>query len=168
MSLAIIGIVDKNKFEIDNDEYALGILLAFESINHDILSKLEHYGFRGHSLLFLRSYFTDRRQYTSTNNCKSNIRSITYGVPHGTILCPLLFLLHTNDIQYGSRKIDLRLFADDTAIFLHQKDIDVLMQDGEETVKEIMTWFETNKLCLSLGKSNFILFHGKQKIPKGK
>ena len=62
-----------------------------------------------------------------------------------------------------SRNIDLRLFADDTAIFLYHKDIDVLIQDGNETMNEIMTWFETNKLSLSLGKSNFILFHGKQK-----
>ena len=83
--------------------------------------------------------------------------------PQGSILGPLLFLLYINDIQYVSWNIDLRLFADDTAIFLHHKDIDVLMQDGKETLKEIMTWFETNKLSLSLGKSNFILFHGKQK-----
>ena len=62
-----------------------------------------------------------------------------------------------------SQNIDLRLFVDDTAIFLHHKDIDVLMQDGKITMKEIMTWFETNKLSLSLSKSNFILFHGKQK-----
>ena len=67
-----------------------------------------------------------------------------------------------------SRNIDLRLFADDTTIFLRHKDIDVLMQDGKEAMKEIMTWFETNKLSLSLGKSNFILFQGKQKKPKGK
>ena len=83
--------------------------------------------------------------------------------PQGSILGPLLFLLNINDIQYVSRNIDLRLFADDTAIFLNHKDVDVLMQDGKETMKEIMTWFETNKLSLSLGKSNFILFHGKQK-----
>ena len=134
-SLAFINIVDKIKFAIDNNEYALGILLditeAFDSINRDILlSKLEHYGFCGHSLLFLESYFTDRRQYTSTNNCKSNTRSITYGVPQGSILGPLLFLLYINEIRYVSRNIDLRLFADDTAIFLHHKDVDVLMQDG--------------------------------------
>ena len=105
----------------------------------------------------------DRRQYMSTNSCKSNTRSIKYGVPQGSILGPLLFLLYINDIQYVSQNIDLRLFADDTAIFLHHKDIDVLMQDGKVTMKEIMTWFETNKLSLSLSKSNFILFHGKQK-----
>ena len=167
-SLALIDIVDKIKFAIDNNEYALGILLditkAFDSTNHDILlSKLEHYGFRGHSLLFLESNFTDRRQYISTNNCKSNTRSIKYGVPQGSILGPLLFLLFINDIQYVSQNIDLRLFVDDTAISLHHKDIDVLMQDGKITMKEIMTWFETNKLSLSLSKSNFILFHGKQK-----
>ena len=121
---------------------------------------------RGHSLLFLKSYFTDRQQYTSTNNCKSNIRSIPYGVPQGSIIDPLLILLYINDIQYVSRKLGLRLFTDDTAIFRHQKDIEVLMQDGKDTMKEIVTWFETSELSLSLGKSSFILFHGKQKNPQ--
>ena len=94
------------------------------------------------------------------------MRIISYGVPQGSILGPLLFLLYINDIQYVSREIDLRLFADDTAIFLHHRDPNIIIHQGKLTMKQIMTWFETNKLSLSIGKSNFILFHGRHKNPQ--
>ena len=170
-SLALIDIVDKIKFALDKNDYALDILLditkAFDSINHDILiTKLENYGFRGHSSVFLRSYLSGRTQFTSLQSCTSDMRTISYGVPQGSILGPLLFLLYINDIQYVSREIDLRLFADDTAIFLHHRDPNILIHQGKLTMKQIMTWFETNKLSLSIGKSNFILFHGRNKNPK--
>ena len=169
-SLALIDIVDKTKFALDKNDYALGILLditkAFDSINHDILiTKLENYGFRGHSSVFLRNYLSGRTQSTSLQSCTSDMRTISYGVPQGSILGPLLFLLYIYDIQYVSREIDLRLFADDTAIFLHHRDPNILIHQGKLTMKQIMTWFETNKLSLSIGKSNFILFHGRHKNP---
>ena len=144
----------------------LDITKAFDSINHDILiTKLENYGFCGHSSVFLRSYLSGRTQFTSLQSCTSDMRTISYGVPQGSILSPLLFLLYINDIQYVSREIDLRLFADDTAIFLHHRDPNILIHQGKLTMKQIMTWFETNKLSLRIGKTNFILFHGRHKNP---
>ena len=167
-SLALIDIVDKMKFALDKNEYALGILLditkTFDSINHDILiTKLENYGFHGHSSVLLRSSLSGRIQFTSLQSCTSDMRTISYGVPQGSILGPLLFLLYINYIQYVSHEIYLRLFADDTAIFLHQRDPNILIHQGKLTIKQIMTWFETSKLSLSIGKSNFILFHGRHK-----
>ena len=168
-SLALFDIVDKIKFALGKN--ALGILLditkAFDSINHDILiTKLENYGLRGHSSVFLRSYLSGRTQFTSLQSCTSDMRTISYGVPQGSILGPLLFLHYINDIQYVSREIDLTLFADDTVIFSHHRDSNILIHQSKLTMKQIMTWFETNNLSLSIGKSNFILFHGRHKNPQ--
>ena len=95
-SLALIDIVDKIKFALDKDDYAMGIQLdvtkAFDSIKHDILiTKLENYGFCGHSSVFLRSYLSGRTQFTSLRNCTSDVRTISYGVPQGSILVPYIF-----------------------------------------------------------------------------
>ena len=167
-SLALIVIVHKIKFALDKNDYALGLLLditkAFDSINNVILiTKLKNYGFRGHRSVFLRSYLSGRTQITSLQSCTSDMRTISYGVPQGSILGALLFLLYINDIKYVSREIYLKLSADDTAIFLHHRDPNILIHQGKLTMKQIMTWFETNKLSLSIGKSNFILFHGRHK-----
>ena len=102
-SLALIDIVDKMKFALDKNDYALGILLditkTFHFINHDILiTKLENYGFRGHSSVFFRSYLSGRTQFTSLQSCKSDLRTISYGVPQESILGPLLFLLYINNM----------------------------------------------------------------------
>ena len=149
-SLALIDIIDKMKFFLAKKDYALGILLgitkAFGSINHDILiTKLENYGFRGHSSVFLISYLSGRTQFTSLQSCTSDMRTISHGVPQGSILGPLLFLLYINDIQYVSREINLRLFADDTAIFLHHRDPNILIHQDK-------LW---NKWWLGLKPTNY-------------
>ena len=84
-------------------------------------------------------------------------------MPQSSVLGPLLFLLYINDIQHAAPNTHLRLFADDTAIFMHSENVIDLMHQGTETMKKIIEWFMTNKLSLILGKSNFILFHGRPK-----
>ena len=165
-TLALIDIIDRIRFYADQNEYVLGIFLditkAFDSVNHDILfHKLEHYGFRGHALGFLRSYLSDRKQYTSIQDTPSETLSISYGVPQGSILGPLLFLLYINDLQNSITNSDLRLFADDTAVFLHGDDPETVTADANNEMKNIVQWYNANKLKLSLNKSNFI-----QKTPE--
>ena len=153
---------------LDNNEYAIGIFLdikkAFDCIDHSILlSKLEHYGFRGHIQEFIRNYLSSRRQYTLINSTHSSTQNIQYGVPQGSILGPLLFLIYINDIQHSTTKTELRLFADDTALFMHNKDLDILTHEITHEMELVKKWFISNKLALSLNKSNFILFHSKRK-----
>ena len=167
-TLALIDIVDKIKNSLDNNEYAIGIFLdlqkAFDTVNHEILYvKLAHYGFRGHCLKFIQSYLSDRQQYSSVNGCNSDIKSINYGVPQGSVLGPLLFLLYMNDIKNCINEESIKLFADDTAIFDHDSSLTRLLKRAEQKMKSLHSWFMANKLSLSLSKSNFVLFHGKNK-----
>ena len=164
-TLALINIVDKVKQTLDDGMYSIGIFLdikkAFDSICHEILlKKLDHYGFRGHVNSFLKSYLSNRQQFTEINNTRSETEAINCGVPQGSILGPLLFLLFVNDIQYVLQDTDLRLFADDTSIFLYGKNPITLISSAEQKMAKIEKWYILNKMALSLGKSNFIYFMG--------
>ena len=127
------------------------------------MKKLDHYGFRGHSLQLLKSYITDRKQFTRINDCNSSTKYLKYGVPQGSVLGPLLFLLYINDIQYCINKEKLKLFADDTGIFQFNKDLKELIDESSCNLMKIYTWFNANLLSLSLEKSHFLIFHSKRK-----
>ena len=124
---AIIEITDNLKCAIDNNLYSCGVFLdfakAFDTVDHSILlMKLWEYGFRGTPHSWFTSYLSDRYQYVSVGSSESFKQLITHGIPQGSTLGPLLFLLYVNDITNSSEKLSFRLFAEDTNIFFSSSD----------------------------------------------
>ena len=93
---------------------------AFDTVSHQILlQKLLHYGIRGPAYCLIESYLSNRQQFVSINNSASSLKSISIGVPQGSILGPLLFLIYVNDLT-NAAFCQPRLFADDTCLALNQ------------------------------------------------
>ena len=120
--MSLLDIQDQISKAIDNNEFSIGIFLdlakAFDTVNHKILiAKLEHYGVRNIALDWFKSYLSPRYQQVSCNGNLSSLQLILFGVPQGSILGPLLFLIYINDLPNSSSLLHFILFADDTNAF---------------------------------------------------
>ena len=120
---AIITLVDKISTALDRGNVVIGCFLdlkkAFDTVNHTILiSKLYKYGIRGNLLQWFKSYLENRKQFVQIHTSKSNTETVTCGVPQGSILGPLLFILYINDLSNVTDALFPILFADDTSVYI--------------------------------------------------
>ena len=156
-SFALIQITEKIKETIDKKKYGCGIFIdlrkAFDTVNHDILlKKLEHYGIRGTALIWFKSYLFNRQQFVFHNGESSRLQCITSGVPQGSVLGPLLFLIYINDLPNISSVLEFYLFADDTNIYYEADTPDKLESIVNRELKKLRTWLIVNRLSLNLNK----------------
>ena len=160
---AILSFTEKVSRAIDKFQHTAGIFLdlskAFDMINHDmLLYKLNHYGIRGKALEWFRSYLKDRKQFVCINNEKSSLRSVDCGVPQGSILGPLLFIIYINDFPKSSNVLSFILFADDSNLFFSHSNPHTLVDVMNIELNKIMQWLRANRLSLNLQKTNVMLF----------
>ena len=136
----------------------LDLSKAFDTINHEtLLHKLNFYGIRGLCNAWFKNYLSDRKQYLEYHNTKSNLEDITCGVPQGSILGPIFFLLYINDIKNCTTS-NLVSFADDTTIYYSSPNQNELFQKVNEELIELYDWLCVNKLSLNISKTIYSIF----------
>ena len=139
---ALIQLYDKLSNAIDQGKVTLGLFIdlskAFDTVNHDI-----------------KSYLSGRSQFVQYNGYNSSFKYVECGIPQGSILGPLLFLIYINDICNVSKVLEFILFADDSTIFFSHNDLNFLVELVNTELKKLSCWFQANKLSI---KNQIILF----------
>ena len=168
----LVHLTDYLKLEQDKGNYVGMVLLdlqkAFDTVDHEILlQKLEALGLHKSAMDWFNSYLQERQQVVDIGGTLSKPTTITCGVPQGSILGPLLFLIYVNDIS-SSVTCKLLLYADDSALIVADKDTEVIQHRLSKELESIREWLIDNKLSLHLGKTESILFGSKRKLNKNK
>ena len=160
---AVLLLIDHVVKAIEAKLHTVGVFLdhskAFDTINHEILlSKLCHYGIRGRALEWFRDYLTNRSQFVHINGFNSRTENTTCGVPQGSLLGPLLFIIYINDLPKSSTLLSFLLFADDSSLFLTHRNPNMLLDMLNSELNYVNEWIQTNKLSLNLTKTSFMVF----------
>ena len=162
-SHALIHLTDKIREQLDKGNFACGIFVdfqkAFDTVDHQILiQKLNYYGIRGIANNWFSSYLQNRTQFVSINGFDSNVNAICCGVPQGSILGPLLFLIYINDLHFAIKYCKVHHFADDTNLLSFNNSIKKINKQVGHDLKYLSYWLNANKICLNVSKTEVVLF----------
>ena len=132
------------------------------TVDHNILlHKLSNYGIRDIANCWFSSYLSNRKQFVTINGFDSEIQSFQYGVPQGSVLGPLLFLIYINDLHNAIKFSQSFHFADDTCLLNIQNTISKINRSLNKDLKELSFWLNANKIALNVAKTEVILFKTK-------
>ena len=171
---AALELVDRVTVEMDQSNTPISLFLdlskAFDTLDHEILlSKLDYYGIKGIAHQLMKSYITERTQFVEIDDTKSSCLTLTTGIPQGSILGPLLFLIYINDISQASKMFNFVIYADDTnltttleLVAKQYPNVDISTAINSELIN-ISDWLKTNRLSLNVQKSKYMIFHQPQK-----
>ena len=167
----IMKLVDQIYKSFEKDHYTIGVFIdiskAFDTVDHTILIKnFKIYGTKDINLAWFLNYLTNRMQYIYiVHDLETDTKNICFWVSQSSILGPLLFPLHVNDL-HNSSPLDPIMFADDANLFYEQKNLKSLFSVVNKQLQKINEWFEANKLSLNVRKSKYSLFHLPLLLPK--
>lgn len=166
---AVTNLTEQIYQNLDNKDHTIAIFLdlkkAFDTVNHDILlRKLNTYGVRGAQLDWFRSFLQDRTHCVKIDDIKSDYKTVNIGVPQGSILGPLLFLLYINDFPTNDNQYNIVLYADDTTLVFKHKNLKELIKIINRNLKLIYSWLVANRLTLNYDKTYPMIFSNR--IPR--
>ena len=156
---AVLDVSEYILEQLDNKKFVGAVLIdlkkAFDTVDHKILlKKLWCYGFQNQSFEWFQSYLSDRQQLTLLNNVESDLlHEDVYGVPQGSVLGPLLFLLYINDIKSVIHDSYCHLYADDTIIIQSSSDPDTFISSLERELINVDNWLKINKMTINTKKN---------------
>ena len=161
---ALIELINSINDSFNQNKYTLGVFIdlskAFDTVDHNILlKKLSLYGIKNNSLKWFSSYLSNRKQFIQAGDIKTSYEDIICGVPQGSILGPLLFIIYVNDLSDVSKILEPIMFADDTNLFFTHKNIKELFQTVNSELDKVFQWFNANKLSLNKDKTKYTFFH---------
>ena len=167
---ALIHMTETIRSALDSGSVTCGIFVdfqkAFDTVNHEILlKKLEHYGFRGVINSWFRSYLTGRQQKVVINGFESENTYLLHGVPQGSVLGPILFLIYINDLHKSIKYSTTYHFADDTNLLHISKDYKTLQRKVNYDLFSLHKWLTANKISLNEAKTELIYFRKSGSAP---
>ena len=171
---AALELADRVITSMDHNETPINIYLdlskAFDTLDHEILlAKLQYYGIHGTPLELLKSDLTNRKQYVEIEDTKSKMLDISTGVPQGSILGPLLFIIYVNDFALSSEKFKCVMYADDTTLTSTLETFSTNELNGNPAssinieLNKISEWLKLNQLTLNVQKTKYMLFKTSKK-----
>ena len=160
---AVTYFADEILMNMDKGEVTGSVFIdlakAFDTVDHDILiSKLKNYGVCDESLQWFENYFSGRKQLVCIDSQSSEELEITSGVPQGSILGPLLFIVYINDLPRSLKHCSVNMYADDTAIYLGSQTVDTLNIYLNQDLERLAEWLVDNNLVLNVTKTKSLLF----------
>ena len=167
---ALINITEDWFEAIDKGNF-IGLVMidlkkAFDTVNHDILlQKLKKFNVHDRCVNWFKSYLSGRSHVTVVNGIKSNNEIISCGIPQGSILGrPLLFIMYVNDLPLSISKMTVSMYADDTALYVRNKNINELAKIVNNELANVREWLIRNKLSLNISKTEFMVIGSRQRL----
>lgn len=149
----------------NNISVLIDLKSAFDTVNHSILlSKLEMYGIRGHGLKWIESYLQNRKFYVGINDIHSSTQTVNIGIPQGSILGPIFFIIYNNDLPLVSSKLSTTLFADDTNFSISNDNYREMISVLNQELGKVYDWTISNRLTINTSKTELLIFTNLQNL----